>query len=96
MGNEARKNMENEFGSVISQETLNLVNQLIHNPNFSTTDLLEKYKNELLEMCSRYKVSSNEELITKADTNEVSDEDAMKILDYTSFLSEQRDLAIKQ
>jgi hypothetical protein len=47
-------------------------------------------------MCSRYKVSSNEELITKADTNEVSDEDAMKILDYTSFLSEQRDLAIKQ
>lgn len=96
MGNEARKNMENEFGSVISQETLNLVNQLIHNPNFNTTDLLEKYKNELQEMCGRYKVSTNEELITKADTNEVSDEDAMKILDYTSFLLEQRDLAIKQ
>lgn len=92
MSNEARKNMKNEFGTNISQETLNLVNQLIHNPNFNTSDLVEKYRIELADMCAEYHATSNEELIIKADSNEVSDEDAMKILDYTSFLAEQKNL----
>lgn len=95
MGNEARKNMENEFGSIISQETLNLVNQLIHNPNFNISDLVEKYTIELADLSTKYHANSNEELILKADSDEVSHEDAMKILDFTSFLTEQKKSAIQ-
>jgi hypothetical protein len=84
--NVARKLMNTEPGSVITDSTKQLYDKLINSPSMTKEEAADLYKKELNLLCEKYHVNHYSELIELADASKVESAENSKILDYTSFL----------